>query len=147
MSHAFTSLLIHVVFSTKNRMKDLTQEVRPELYQHLKEIAGNKGARLLAVGGGLDHVHLLLGLQPTDAPAGVIGALKTNTSRWLRSDRVRHFSWQNGYAAFSVSKSMQSSVRAYIEGQEEHHKRVDFESEYVSLLKKNEIEFENERLW
>jgi hypothetical protein len=65
----------------------------------------------------------------------------------LRSERLPHFAWQAGYAAFSVSKSMRSRVTSYIEGQEEHHKRVDFESEYVSLLKKNEIEFENERLW
>lgn len=147
MSHAFTNLLVHVVFSTKNRGKDLTSEVRKELYLYLADVAHNKGARLIAVGGGLDHVHLLLELKPTSAPADVVRMLKTNSSRWLRYLRLSHFSWQNGYAAFSVSKSMQSQVTAYIQGQEQHHKRVDFESEYVSLLKKNEIEFENERLW
>lgn len=147
MSHAFTNLLVHVVFSTKNRGKDLTSDVRKELYLYLADVAHNKKARLLAVGGGLDHAHLLLELQPTAAPADVIRAIKTNSSRWLRSTKARHFAWQNGYAAFSVSKSMQSQVTAYIQGQEQHHKRVDFESEYVSLLKKNEIEFENERLW
>ena len=147
MSHAFTNLLVHVVFSTKDRGKDLTSEVRGDLYSYLADVAHNKEARLIAVGGGLDHVHLLLELKPTSAPADLVRVLKTNSSRWLRSERLRHFSWQNGYAAFSVSKSMQSRVAAYIEGQEEHHKRVDFESEYVSLLKRNEIEFENERLW
>lgn len=147
MSHAFTNLLVHVIFSTKNRGKDLTSDVRQELYSYLANVADNKEARLIVVGGGLDHVHLLLELKPTAAPADLIRALKTNSSRWLRSTRLLHFAWQNGYAAFSVSKSMQSRVKGYIEGQEQHHKRVDFESEYVSLLKKNEIQFENDRLW
>lgn len=121
--------------------------MRSELYPYLSSVARQKGATLLAVGGGLDHVHLLLDLRPTVAPADLVNALKSNSSRWVRSRFGRHFAWQSGYAAFSVSKSVQATVAAYIENQEQHHKRVDFESEYVSLLKKNEIQFENDRLW
>ena len=117
------------------------------MYSYLTDVAHETETRLFAVGGGLDHVHLLLELKPTSAPADLVRALKTNSSRWLRSTRTLDFAWQAGYAAFSVSKSMRSRVTAYIQGQEQHHKRVDFESEYVSLLKKNEIEFENDRLW
>ena len=117
------------------------------MYPYLGGVAGNKGATLLAVGGGLDHVHLLLDLRPVVAPADLVNALKSNSSRWIRSRFGSHFAWQSGYAAFSVSKSVQEAVTTYIENQEQHHKRVDFESEYVSLLKKNEIKFDNDRLW
>jgi REP element-mobilizing transposase RayT len=117
------------------------------LYPYLSSIARIKGATLLAIGGGLDHVHLLLDLRPAVAPADIVNALKSNSSRWARNRFGRYFAWQSGYAAFSVSKSAQAAITTYIENQEQHHKRVDFESEYVSLLKKNEIKFENDRLW
>ncbi len=121
--------------------------MRKELYPYLHTLATNEGAVLLAIGGGLDHVHLLLNVRPSKALSDLVRSLKATSSRWVRDQFNRSFAWQSGYAAFSVSKSNQAVVHAYIEGQEEHHKRVDFETEYVSLLKKNAIEFENDRLW
>lgn len=117
------------------------------MYPYLAKAASEKGGTALAVGGGLDHVHLLLDLKPSVALSDFVRGLKTTSSSWVRRRFNRHFAWQTGYAAFSVSKSQQARVVDYIEAQEEHHKRVDFESEYVSLLKKNEIKFDNDRLW
>lgn len=108
------------------------------MYPYLARTAHEKGATALTVGGGLDHVHLLLDLKPSVALADLVRGLKANSSGWIRQRFNRHFAWQAGYAAFSVSKSMQERVVAYIEGQEEHHKRVDFESEYISLLEERD---------
>ncbi len=117
------------------------------MYPYLAKTASQKGAITLAVGGGLDHVHLLLDLKPSVAVSDLVRGLKATSSSWVRGRFNRGFAWQAGYAAFSVSKSQQARVVAYIEGQEQHHKRIDFESEYISLLKKNEIKFDNDRLW
>jgi REP element-mobilizing transposase RayT len=147
MSDAYTNLLVHVVFSTKNRDRNLTADVRRELYPYLTALARKSGSKALAANGGLDHVHLLVMVPPTVTISDLIRFLKANSSRWIRGKFNRTFAWQAGYGAFSVSRSRFREVREYIDGQEEHHKRVSFESEFVSLLKRNEIEFENERLW
>lgn len=101
----------------------------------------------MAVGGGLDHVHVLLQYPASAKLAEIVTKLKSNSSRWMRERHYPHFGWQNGYAAFSVSQSRAAEVAAYIRGQEERHKRVDFEDEFVSLLKRNEIRFQADRLW
>lgn len=126
--------MIHVLFSTKNRAKDLRKEVRDELHPYLAVAAREKGGAALAVGGGLDQVHLLLDLKPSVALSDFVRGLKTTSSSWVRRRFNRHFAWQTGYAAFSVSKSPQARVVDYIEAQEEHHKRVDFSKASTSLF-------------
>jgi len=147
MSDTYSKLLIHVVFSTRNRAKDLDAAVRDELYRYLAELLKEKGCRPLAIGGGLDHVHLLFALPPVLSVSDLMRFLKANSSRWIREKFSPHLGWQAGYAAFSVSESNREAVCSYVEGQEKRHKRTSFEDEFVSLLKRNEIEFENERLW
>jgi putative transposase len=147
MAHSYTNLLVHVVFSTKNRAKDLTGERRADMWIYLADVAKNVDSQAPAVGGGVDHVHLLLRYPAAASLSDIVKKLKSNSSRWMREQHNPHFVWQNGYAAFSVSQSRAAEVAAYIDGQEAHHKRVDFEDEYVSLLKRNEIRFEAERLW
>ncbi len=117
------------------------------MWSYLADVAENVECRALAVGGGLDHVHLLFCYPAAASLSDIVKKLNSNSSRWMRENHNPHFGWQNGYAAFSVSQSKAADVAAYIEGQEEHHKRVDFEDEFVSLLKRNEIRFEAERLW
>lgn len=147
MAHSYTNLLVHIVFSTKNRVKDLSGPTRDEMWRYLEAVARNVDCDALAVGGGLDHVHVLLKYPASVKLAEIVTKLKSNSSRWMRHRHNPHFGWQNGYAAFSVSQSRAADVAAYIDGQEAHHKRVDFEDEFVSLLKRNEIRFEAERLW
>ncbi len=147
MAHSYTNLLVHVVFSTKNRAKDLSGASRDEVWWYLEGIARNVDCTALAVGGGLEHVHVLLKYPASTNLAQIVTKLKSNSSRWMRERHNPHFGWQNGYAAFTVSQSNAEQVAAYIASQEEHHKRVDFQDEYVSLLKRNEIRFEVDRLW
>jgi REP element-mobilizing transposase RayT len=147
MPDDYTNLLVHVVFSTKNRDKNLTGAVRRELCPYLAALAKECRAKAYAVNGGLEHVHLLVSVPPTLTVADLMKFLKASSSRWIRGRFNKTFAWQPGYGAFSVSHSRRSEVCAYIDGQMEHHKRTSFDDEFVSLLKRNEIEFESDRLW
>ena len=147
MPHSFTKLLFHLVFATKRRAKDLTGDLRSSMLAKLEEIARNVGAQPLAVGAGLDHVHLLVRCPATLIVAELARSLKANSTRWARESGRPDFGWQNGYAAFTVSQSRAGEVASYVRDQQTRHQRVSFEDEFVSLLKRNEIEFENEHLW
>ncbi len=143
MSHAYTNLLFHIVFATKDRGKDLTASIQNDFYPYLIVLAREKGCRVDAGGGGLDHIHLLLQVPAKESIAEVVKFLESNSSRWLKTNAARGFAWQSGYGAFSVSQSKRQEVIEYIRVQEEHHRRHAFEDEYVGLLKKNEIAFED----
>ena len=147
MAHSYTNLLVHVLFSTKNREKRLGAEIRNDLFPYLAAVLNNQGSKVLIVGGGLEHVHILLRIRPDQNIAALTRFAKTNASRMIREKFDQGFRWQRSYAALSVSESQRQRVYEYIANQEGHHKRVDFDSEYVSLLKRNEIRFDLERLW
>jgi REP element-mobilizing transposase RayT len=105
--------------------------------------------KALAVNGTNDHVHLLIKLPPALSVAEAMRVLKTNSSRWVheKDDAGRDFGWQSGYGAFSVSHSNVESVIRYIANQEEHHRTLTFQEEYVAFLKKHEIEFDERYIW
>lgn len=145
MSHAYTNLLLHIVFSTKDRAKDLTGDVQRDLFPYLIGLAREKGGEVDSIGGGLEHAHLLVSVPAKLSVSDLVAFLKANSSGWLKK-RIRGFAWQPGYAAFTVSQSKRTEVRQYVRTQEQHHRRHAFEDEYVGLLRKNEIEFA-ERLW
>lgn len=147
MAHSYSNLIVHVVFSTKNRAKDLTREIRAELYSLLGKLAITNEARLFAVGGSIEHVHLLVQIKTNGAVSALVRELKARSSKWIRERFNGHFAWQAGYSVFSVSQSNVAAVTEYIVNQEAHHRKVSFEDEYVSLLKRNEIEFEAKYLW
>ena len=123
--------------------------LRPRLFAYIATLINNNGGKAHIVGGGLEHVHVLLTQPPTVTLADMLRLVKANSSRWTRQTfpGKRHFSWQAGYAAFSVSHSKSSEIRAYIRDQEEHHRRHGYEDELVSLLKRNELEFDERYLW
>ena len=147
MGHTLTNVLVHVVFSTKNREKSLTASIRKRLHAYLARAVNDEGGRAFAVNGGLEHVHLLVRLPPTVSLSDLMRKLKSNSSAWLRRGFLPSFAWQRGYSAFSVSYSQYSSVYEYIESQEDHHRRRTFEEELTSLLKRNEIEYDERYLW
>ena len=147
MAHSYTNLLIHVLFSTKNREKRLNAEIRQNLFPYLAAVLNDQRSKVLIVGGGLEHVHILLRIRPDQNVAELVRCAKANSSGMIRGKFDRGFQWQSSYAALSVSESQRQRVYEYIANQEEHHKRIDFDSEYVSLLKRNEIRFDLERLW
>ena len=149
MAATYSNLLYHIVFSTKERRGLITAAIEPELYAYIGGIVRNNDGKLLEIGGIKDHIHLLLKLPPKLAVSDVIRDVKANSSKWLNEEKskFRSFSWQDRFAAFSVSESQVGRVRAYIRRQKEHHRRQDFKTELVTLLRKNRIEFDERYLW
>ena len=120
--------------------------VRPRLFAYLGGVVRSLGGEPLIVNGVADHVHVLLTLPATVTLAETMRRIKAKSSRWMRQG-TQDFAWQAGYAAFSVSQSNLAGVKEYIANQEEHHKRIAFKDEFLSLLKRNELEYEERFLW
>jgi putative transposase len=149
MAHTFSSLTTHIIFGTKDRFPFLDAQIRPEMHAYLGGIVRNIQGTALIVGGAADHVHLLVRLKPTMAPAEVLEKIKSNSTRWMRAfgDMRSKFGWQKGYSAFTVSKSNIDRVVEYIASQEEHHRHVTFQEEYVRFLKEHGIEWDERYLF
>jgi REP element-mobilizing transposase RayT len=141
MSHAYAQNTLHLVFSTKDRRKLLTKEFQPRLWAYTAGICKHDGLFVHAVGGMDDHIHLLVRIPPVLSVAKAVGAIKSNSSRWAH-EQFEKLAWQQGYAAFSVSESNVPAVIRYVQTQEAHHRKMTFEAEFLSLLKKHGIEFD-----
>ena len=140
MAHKYPNILIHCVFSTKERRNLIPDEMIPQLGKYFAGIGRNHGIPVIASGGTSNHSHLLIALPSDVAPAKAIQVLKANSSRWLHVHGL-DFAWQEGYGAFSVSSSNKAVVVHYIEHQAEHHRKRSFEAEFETLLRKSGIEF------
>jgi len=148
MPSTHVSLHFHVVFSTKERVPKIGPEVRGRLHADLGGVIRNIGGVALAVGGTADHVHLLCGLKATHAVADISRKVKCDSSRWIHDElRMPEFAWQEGYGAFSVSRSNVDSVRHYVLDQENHHRTRSFQEEYREFLQKHQIDFDERYLW
>ena len=144
---SYTHFLYHIVFGTKDRMPLIHSDWENELYKYLGGIIRNCSGEPIEIGGDRDHTHILTRLEPTIAFSDFMRELKSGSSRWIRQMHLPKFSWQRRYGAFSVSESASLSVRKYIRGQKEHHKRQTFEDEYKGLLSKHQVEFDERYLW
>jgi REP element-mobilizing transposase RayT len=131
MAHTYASNFIHCVFSTKERRPLIPDDRMAGLYVYLGGIARGEGFSLIAAGGTANHVHLLFVLPASNSLAHAVQKLKGSSSRWLGLG----FSWQEEYGAFSVSPSQVPAVKKYIQNQEEHHRKRNFEQEFVALLR------------
>jgi putative transposase len=149
MPQSLALILIHVVFSTKDRSPVLDPEICPVLHAYLATVARNAGCECFCAGGTADHVHLAISLARTSTTAGLIEKLKTSSSKWLKtqSPGLRAFSWQHGYGVFSVGPSDLAALRHYIGSQEEHHRKQTFQDELRALLKKYGIKHDEQYLW
>jgi len=145
----YISLLVHFVWSTASREPWITSAWEGELYKVIGGILRKKNGKLLEAGGTRDHIHLYTSLPSTVSLAEIVNVIKSNSSRWIHEEvpRCRGFAWQEGYGAFSVSKSSESDVRRYIQRQKEHHRRRDFKSEFLELLERHEIEYDERYIW
>ena len=137
MADIYTKVLVHCIFSTKNRRPQISEP--DKLWSCLRGIARNRGADILAIGGTANHVHMLLALPSSLTIAQLMRDLKAKSSRHL-NEIQSGFAWQDGYAAISVSPSQVENVRNYIETQEKHHVRRSFESEYVAILDRSGVQ-------
>ncbi len=147
MPSTHTSLHFHLVFSTKNRAKLITENLRNDLYGYLGGIVKNLGGVALAIGGIEDHVHILVGLTASHRLDYFMRELKASSSGWMRRERDPNFAWQNGYGAFAVRAANLDRVKNYIHNQAEHHAKKDFRTEYVELLELGGIEYDEKYLW
>ena len=143
MAHKYPNVLIHFVFSTKQRQPLIPDNLQAKLWKYLVGIGKNHRLPVLAAGGIANHAHLLVSLPSDVTMAKAIQVLKANSSRWLGEHSIR-FAWQEGYGAFSVSASSKVAVVEYIEHQSEHHAKHTFDDEYVSLLTKSGVAFKRE---
>ncbi len=141
MAHTYPNVLIHCVFSTKERRALITPELLPELVKYLHGIGSNIQVPVIEAGGTPNHIHLLIALPAGVTLAKAMQTLKANSSRWIREHGI-NFCWQDGYGAFSVSASNRDSVKEYIAGQAQHHQKRSFEEEFAALLKKSGVNFD-----
>ena len=149
MSSTYTKLLYHIVYSTKHRKTLITPELEPPLYAYIGGIVRGEGGTLLEIGGIPDHVHLVTRLKAHPSVAGFIKVFKSKASKWVneRSDQATRFSWQVGYGAFTVSASQLAHVRQYVRNQKEHHRTISFQEEFIALLEKHDVEYDERYIW
>jgi REP element-mobilizing transposase RayT len=150
MPQSLANILVHTIFSTKDRhpfLRDL--ELREELHRYLGGILTNLACPPIIVGGVDDHVHLLNGLSRTCEPAAMVKELKRGSSLWLKTKgpKMKDFAWQSGYGIFSIGFSQIETARNYIAGQEEHHRKISFQDELRQLLQRYEIKFDERYVW
>jgi len=148
MPSTHLSLHYHVVFSTKDRRPLIAPEWRDRLHAYLGGVVRNLDGVAESVGGVEDHVHLLLGLRATHCLSDLVRDVKSVSSRWVHEEiHLAGFAWQEGYGAFTVSASQRETVGDYIARQEEHHRHRTFQEEYVALLRRCGVEFDERYLW
>ncbi|MFP4042209.1 MAG: IS200/IS605 family transposase [Bacteroidales bacterium] len=144
MANTYTQLNIHTVFSVKGRENIIPGKQREELYKYIKGILSNIKQYSLAVNGYGDHIHMFFEMHPTLSLSDIVKSVKANSSRWINEKRIvkGNFAWQEGYGAFSYSRTQRDPVINYIMNQEEHHKTKTFREEYLELLNKFQIKFD-----
>ncbi len=148
MADTYTNIHLHIVFSTKNRRPLVRESLRERLYQYMGGVVRNHRGLLVEIGGMPDHVHLLVGWN-TGAVSDLVRGLKSDSTKWVKATfpDSSDFRWQTGGGIFSVSASQIERVRQYIRKQEEHHRRLTFEEEYLRFIEAHGIEYEREHLF
>ncbi len=149
MGQSYTALYYHAIFATKDRRPHITPHFRDRLYNYIGGIIGHHRGRLLAAGGTHDHVHLLISLAADTSPAEIMRLVKTNSSKWIHETYADQaaFGWQTGYAAFTVSVSNLDVVREYIAHQDEHHRRLSFQDEFIQFLERHGVSYDESYIW
>ena len=144
MAHTYTSIIFHIVFSTKGRVFAISEPAK--LWAYIAGIANNLHYHAFAIGGTGNHIHVLAGVPPIVSAAEAVQKLKSNSSRWLGENGTWP-GWQEGYGAFSVGASNVDSVRHYIQNQEEHHRHQSYEDEFLSFLNRSGASFNKDEVF
>ena len=149
MPQSLSLVIVHLVFSTKERAACLGPSVRPSLHAYLATVSRNAGCECYRAGGVADHVHLAILLSRTVTLAALVEELKTSSSKWLKTQQsaLGGFAWQRGYGSFSVGPADLEAVIAYIDHQEEHHRTRTFQEEYRAFLNQYEVVFDERYVW
>ena len=149
MANTYTSFHYHFSFSTKNREPWIVQGIEARMWAYIGGIARNHKMTAIQVGGIEDHIHALVLAPPTIAPSRIAQYLKGDSSKWIHEEfpNLRRFEWQDGYGGFTVSKSQVPDLIEYIKNQRNHHRQRTFQEEYLELLKKHGVDYDERYLW
>jgi putative transposase len=150
MSQSLSRVLIHIIFSTKNRFAFLTDsELQKRMHAYLARVFNEHDSPAIEVGGTEDHVHILCLLSRNHMVSEVVKKAKASSSSWAKilGGRCLKFSWQSGYGVFSIHQSQIGSISEYIQGQAEHHHRKTFQEEYLEILREYRIPYDERYLW
>ena len=144
----FSQMYIHVVFAVKGRENVIKEAHREQVQRYITGIVQNRKARVLAIYYRPDHIHILVSINPTTHSADLVRDIKSNSTIFIKDEGIsRNFAWQEGYGIFTVSHSQKDGTYQYIINQAEHHRKRTFREEYLGLLKKNEIEYDEKYLF
>ena len=151
MSQSLAQIYLHIIFSTKHRYPFIADSIRSELFAYIGDTIKRIEGVPYLINGTDDHIHILSTLPRTISLAKYIEEIKRNSSRWIKTKdanwQCEKFAWQNGYGAFSVSGSRKKAVMEYIANQQEHHRTITFQEEYVAFLKKYNVDYDEKYLW
>ncbi len=149
MSQSLSKILLHVVFSTKNRVEPIPGDLEKALHAYLAGIIRANGSEAFRVGGTENHVHLACTLPRTITVSKLLEEIKKSSSAWIKKQHTdcQSFAWQAGYGVFSLGQSQLNVLIRYIDGQHEHHKNKTFQEEYLELLHKYDVEYDERYLW
>ena len=148
-ANTFSQIYIQTVFAVSNRQSLIKPGFKEDLYKYISGIVRNQGQKLISINGMADHVHILIGLKPSMALADLVRDIKADSSNHVNENKWVHgrFSWQEGYGAFSYGHSQLDTIVRYIQNQERHHQRRSFRREYLTLLRKFDIAFEEKYIF
>ena len=147
MPQSLANILIHVIWSTKERRPFITDNIRADLHGYMAGILKNLESSALIINSVTDHIHVLCQLSKNIPACKLVEEAKKNSSKWMKTQGEPLFAWQNGYGVFSVSQSNAAAVRKYIEGQAEHHKKSDFREEFRAFCKRHDVPIDEQYVW
>ena len=149
MANTYSQIFIHLVFSVKGRQNLISNNWKDDLYKYICGIVKGKSQKVYAIGGMPDHIHILISIKPNLSISQLVNDIKTNSSKWINSKSLvkGQFHWQEGFGAFSYSQSHLDLVIGYVNNQEKHHQSTSFREEYIELLKKYNLDFEDKYLF
>jgi REP element-mobilizing transposase RayT len=149
MANTYTQIYIHIVFAVKGRENLIRGEFKDELHKYITGIVTNKNQKLIAINGMPDHVHIMIGLKPDQALSDLVRDIKANSTGFVKEKKWTKgkFGWQEGFGAFSYSRSQLTTVIRYIQNQERHHSKKTFKEEYLEMLEKFNIEYDSKYLF
>jgi len=144
MANTYTQIHLQVIFAVKKQNRANSKEWKDELYKYITGIIQSQDHKLLAINGMPDHLHIFFGMRPIQSLSDLMQDVKQDSSKWINNKNFtkEKFEWQQGFGAFSYSKSQASRVIAYVQNQEVHHRKITFLEEYKSFLEKFEIEYD-----
>lgn len=148
MANTYTQIHVQFVFAVKFRKGLINEQWKDRLHKYITGIVQSNNHKMLCINSMPDHIHIFIGMRPTQSISALIQNIKTETSKWIKQQKLNsHFAWQEGYGAFSYSRSHVSNVIRYIQNQEKHHEKKTFLEEYRKMLEAFEVDYDKQYIF